>query len=213
MFSVLLSLICLCAPAAPTTIASPTPDAAPEVEITPGRATALSADLILKVIHPDQIRAELMKLAQEMGGFHTALNNQSLRLKLPPTRLNEFLRQASTHGLVMQKTLQRADLTEEIAREEGRLRSKAKIFKKLRTFFDGSNLHATLEIERNMRTLVQEIEQIKGALRVQRERARWAAVTVQFQFRAKAKITYVHSPFDWLNTVDLPRFQREFGRD
>lgn len=212
MFSALLCLVFLGAGEAPAAAEAPAKPVA-KVKATPNRATSLSANLILKVIHPDRVRGELMKLAKEMGGFHTALNNQSLRLKLPPAKLNEFLRKASEHGLVMNKNLQRADLTEEIARLEGQLRSKRKIFKKLRGFFDGSNLHATLEIERNMRTLVQEIEGIKGNLRVKRERAKWAVAYISFQFRAKAKITYVHSPFGWLNTVDLPRFQSGFGRD
>jgi hypothetical protein len=61
-----------------------------------------------------------------------------------------------------------------------------------------------------MTQLVSEIENIRGELRVQYDRAEYAEVSVDFEFRERDKVLYVESPFEWLNTVDLGRFIEEF---
>jgi hypothetical protein len=188
--------------------ASAPPSTAPTP--TDGRRSALTARVHLKVVHPDQVRRALARLAVERGGHATRLTDAGLALKLPPPALGDFLRALGDHGLVLTKTLARQDLTETIADLEGRLRSKGEIFAQLRVFFDQSNLQATLDIERTMAQLVHEMESIKGQLRVERDRTRWALVEIDFTFTPKDRLVYVDSPFEWLNTVDLPRFLSEF---
>ncbi len=174
------------------------------------RQTALEAKVLLKVVHPAKVRKLLMDKAASLGGHHTQVTDHSLQIKVPPQHLSSFLRYVGEQGLLLEKTISRADLTEGLAKQEGRLRSKQGIFVKLREFFDGSNLMATLEIERNMRQLVQEMEQIKGQLRVLRSRASHAAVNIRFNYHQRKKLIYVRSPFQWLNSVGLDRFISEF---
>jgi len=178
--------------------------------IEAGRETALLAVMTLKVINPTEARVELEKKAAEIGGFPLLITDELLTLKVPPERLSEILEFAAEQGLVIEKTLERQDLTEQIAQLEGRLKSKLEILKRLRSFFDDSNVSATLRIEQTMTDLVTEIEQVKGQLRVARERARFAVVDIAFQFKKRDRIIYVHSPFEWLNTVTLDRFLEEF---
>ncbi len=193
------------APAAPTAPAAP----AAVVTGTP-RQTALTAQVLLKVVHPAEVRQTLIQAAQRFGGFPVLVTDHQLTLKVPPERLSEALEQTVAQGLVLQKTLQRQDLTETVAQLEARLRSKRDILKRLRKFFDDSNVAATLQIERNMTQLVQELEQVKGQLRVERERARSAVLDITFEFQERGRIVYVHSPFEWLNSVDLQRFLGEY---
>lgn len=174
------------------------------------RRTALVSRVVLKVVHPVLARQHLLEAARERGGFVTLLSDQQLVLKVPPERLDEVLTIVAAEGAVVEKTLERADLTERIAQLEGRLRSKVDILTRLRAFVDDSNVQATLQLERSMTALVSEVEQVKGELRVERERARWAVVDIAFQFRERGRIVYVRSPFVWLNTVDLGRFLSEF---
>ena len=166
--------------------------------------------MILKVVNPRDARVELEKLAEERGGHPILVTDSSISIKLPPAKLSEFIETASTHGLVVEKTLERADLTQEIAQLEGQLSSKQKVLARLRSFFDDSNVEATLRIEQNMTALVSEIESVKGRLRVLRDRSKWAVVEISFRFRERDKIIYVHSPFEWLNTVNLDEFLGEF---
>lgn len=174
------------------------------------RATALTAQVVLKVVHPDQARKEVLAAMEKLGGFPVLVSETELRLKVPPDQVGAALDALAQHGLVVEKTLAREDLTQSIAQLEARQRSKQDIFRRLRRFIDDSDVAATLQIERQMTALVTEVEQVAGQLRVERDRARWAVVTVAFQFRERDRIVYVSSPFQWLNTVDLDRFLREF---
>jgi len=197
---------------APQSAAAPpsAPAAAPPSAPADTRRAALIARVHLKVVHPDQVRRALAQAAVAQGGHATRLTDQGLAVKVPPAALGEYLRAMGDHGHVLTKTLERQDLTEVIADLEGRLRSKGEIFTQLRTFFDQSNLQATLDIERNMTQIVHEMETIKGQLRVERDRSRWALVEIAFSFTPRDRLVYVDSPFEWLNTVDLPRFLSEF---
>jgi hypothetical protein len=177
---------------------------------TTGRRTSLESRMILKVINPDEARAKLETRAAELGGFPILVEDASLVLKVPPEKLSELIAFIADQGLVLEKTLERADLTQEIARLEGQLKSKKEMLGRLRSFFDDSNTEATLRIEQTMTSIVAEIEQIKGQLRVADERAKWAIVDISFQFHERDKIVYVSSPFEWLNTVSLDRFLEEF---
>jgi hypothetical protein len=174
------------------------------------RSTALVSHVLLKVVNPDDARAELLKKIGEMGGFPILVEDAALIVKVPPERLTEALALVAGKGLVIEKTLERSDLTQEIARLEGQLDSKRETLSRLRGFFDDSNAEATLRIEETMTEIVAEIEQVKGQLRVADERSKWAVVDISFEFRERDRIVYVSSPFEWLNTVGLSRFIEEF---
>jgi hypothetical protein len=188
------------APAAPDGAAAPATD----------RCTALVSRMVLKVVNPDDVRARLATAVREAGGFPVLVTDDRLELKLPPERLDDFLKQVAGEGLLLEKTLERQDLTLEIAQLEGQLEAKRVVLAKLRGFFDDSGVQGTLRIEQTMTELVTEIEQVKGRLRVLEDRARFALVEISFRFKQRDRLIYVQSPFDWLNTVNLDRFLGEF---
>jgi len=177
---------------------------------TGDRQTALMSRVVLKVANPEETRKRLVEAAAAAGGFPVLVTDDSLKIKIPPGELTGMLSKTAAEGSVVEKTLERHDLTQTIADLLGRLRSKREILSRLRGFFDDSNAQATLRIEQTMTDLVAEIEQVEGALRVARDRARWAVVDISFEFAKRDRIVYVHSPFEWLNTVSLGRFLEEF---
>ena len=184
--------------------------ASAEGAVASARQSAIAATLVLKVSSPTETVAELRQYIATLGGFPSLITNTALVLKLPPEHLSAALTRIGKAGLVMQKSLTREDLSLEIAKLEGQLESKRAILAELRRFFDTSDVAATLAIEKNMTSLVVELESVKGRLRVLRERAQWVVLHVRFQFKPRDRITRVASPFEWLNTVDLDRFLTEF---
>ena len=164
----------------------------------------------MKVVHPDEVRQAAIAKAKELGGFHVLVSDAELQLKVPPENLAALVDLLAGSGVVVEKALQRRDRTEIIAQLEARLRSKHEIFDRLRKFLDDSNVSATLKVESSMTQLVRELEQLKGELEVERASTRHALLVARFEFHRQGRITYVRSPFDWLNTVDLDRFLSEF---
>jgi hypothetical protein len=197
----------------PDAATAPAPDAgttASEPAESGGRQSAIVARVTLKVVNPSETRAELRNWASEHGGFPVLITNTELILKVPPDELSATLARLGKKGLVLEKSLQREDLSLQIAKLEGQLESKRAILAELRRFFDTSDTAATLEIEKNMTSLVGELESVKGQLRVLRDRAHWVVIDVSFLFTKRDRVTRVSSPFEWLNTVDLDRFIQEF---
>lgn len=213
----LFTIACLLAPTFAAAQAPEAPDVPPApAPVAPAepppvtRATASTARITLKVVHPDEVRRALQAAADPLGGFPVLVEDRRLVLKLPPDKLAPMVQAVTDAGLVMEKSLERADLTGEIAQLEALLRSKQAIFARLRTLVDDADTQATLRIEKTMSGLVQEMEGLAGKLRVERERARFAVVDVSFEFRQRQRIVYVRSPFEWLNTVDLGLFDARF---
>jgi len=200
----------------PAALAASADDAAPAIPATieqgpaTGRKTALVSRMVLKVVNPDDARSRIVAGVRELGGFPVLVTDDQLEVKVPPERLDELLRLVADEGLVLERTLERQDLTLEIAQLEGLLGAKRAVLSKLRAFFDDSGVQATLRIEQTMTGLVTEIEQVRGRLRVLEERARYARIEVSFRFKERDRLIYVHSPFGWLNTVSLDRFIEEF---
>ena len=174
------------------------------------RLESIKTMLVIKVINPDDTRTAIKKLAVEMGGYATHLNDTSITLKLPPKKMSDAIDAFSKQGIVVEKSIERQDLTLEIAQLEGKLNSQMDILKKLRGFFDDSDFSDTLDIERSMARLVREIEGVKGRLRFLKEQSHWAVVQVFFRFRERERVMYVASPFEWLNGANLDAFLEEF---
>jgi hypothetical protein len=175
-----------------------------------GRRAALKSLVILKVLNPREARAAIKAEAERLKGFMSYSDDAGITVKLPPEVLADMVARAAEQGMVIEKSLEREDLTLEIAELEGRLKSKREILARLRGFFDDSDAVATLEIEQTMNGLVMEIEQVQGRLRVLNDRADWAVLSIAFRFRERDRVVYVQSPFEWLNTASLDRFLQEF---
>ena len=174
------------------------------------RNAAITARVLVKVVHPTEVRAAVLERLKALGGFPTLVTDTQLTLKVPPAKLGELVDDVIARGVLIERGLEREDLTERIADLRGRLRSRIEVLAKLRAFIDDSDVSATLEIERTMVGLVTEVERAKGELRVLEDRSSWAVVDVSFSFQQRDRLVYVSSPFRWLNTVDLDRFVREF---
>lgn len=174
------------------------------------RLTAITATMVLKVVHPEEVRRAAIEKVQSLHGHASLVTNTELYLRVPPEHLNAILESLLASGTALDKSLQRVDRTEYIAQLEAKLKSKREIFQRLRTFIDDSNVQATLKIERSMTALVAELEALKGDLEVERASVELATLQVNFQFHQQDRIAYVKSPFEWLNSVDLARFLAEF---
>jgi hypothetical protein len=185
-------------------------NAVPEDSNREQRLESVQTTMVLKVINADTARNHIKKSATSLGGYATHLNDTSITLKIPPNKLTEAIALFAAQGIVIQKTIERQDLTMEIAQLEGKLTSQMEILTKLRGFFDGSDLAATLDIERSMARLVNEIESVKGRLRYLKEQARWSLLVIHFNFHERDKVLYVASPFEWLNSANLESFLEEF---
>jgi|LSQX01.1.fsa_nt_gb hypothetical protein len=194
-------------PASPQADAPPAPQAAPEAA---PRHVSQAASLVLKVANATETRRALTDALAAFGGTPILLTDDSVVFRLPHAQLNEAIAHIETHGLALEKSLDREDLSLRIHTLEGQLKARQEIMVRLRDFFTDADVPATLEIESHMLRLVEEIESFKGQLRLLNDRARLATIRVLFRFEDRHRITTTHSPFDWLNTVGVDTVMEAF---
>lgn len=174
------------------------------------RLNATTGRVVLKVVHPVETRQKVGAMVKQVGGYPVLVTAHHMQVKVPPHQFDALMSDICDLGLPIKKTLQRQDLTQRITHLEASLKAKSEIQQQLNSFFHGANVVATLDIERRLLSLVQEIEQVKGQLRLAREQVNWSVINIDFRFRQRNNIVYVQSPFSWLNSVDLNRFVEEF---
>jgi hypothetical protein len=174
------------------------------------RMTALTSSLVLKVINANDARADLKASLKPLGGYPAMVTDDAIVFRLPHARLQEALDIIASQGMMLEKSIEREDLTLQIHTLEGQLKTRHDVLARLRTFFDGADFRSTLEIETNMLQLVQEIEHYKGQLRWMTDRTRFATIRISFSFENRDRIVYTRSPFDWLNSVSLGTVTEDF---
>lgn len=184
-----------------------------ETPRTQPRHTALTAHATVKVPRVDDAAEAIIALAESRGGFLDSQGAHRLVVKVPPEAVSEVLDGAAAQGLLLAKRLERGDLTELIAQLEASLRSKSAILDRLRRFFDDADVESTLRVEKEMNELVEELERVKGRLRVARERAAWAVIQVHFRLPERERVRDASSSFEWINSCDLDRFLGDFHHD
>jgi len=161
-------------------------------------------------LNPEDTKVSLKAEFKKIGGFATSVTDEAIVFKVPPEKLNPALEVIARHGMMLEKSIEREDLTQQMATLEGQLRSRLEVLERLRGFFDGAGFEATLDIENNMTSLVMEIEQVKGSLRVLSDRSKYTVIYVSFQFVSRDRLIYTRSPFEWLNTVGIDAVAEEF---
>jgi hypothetical protein len=174
------------------------------------RLSIILATLTLKVIHPDEVRKAAVQKVEELGGFPKRVTAQLLDVDLPHNELETYLNWLQGQGIVLSKGVQRADRTTEIVELEASLRTKREMLQRLRVLFAEASVDATLQIERSMNALVDQIEHQQGQLGQLQAATGMAHVQVAFQYRPKQELRHVRSPFAWLETVDIPSFLQRF---
>ncbi|MBN2804120.1 MAG: DUF4349 domain-containing protein [Deltaproteobacteria bacterium] len=174
------------------------------------RKTAVRVSIILKVLNPADSQNNIKQNALNIGGFASYMSDNSIIIKIPPKKLNEAISKIELEGTVLTKNLNRQDITMDIAQLNASLVSKEEILTKLRTFFDSADLESTLDIEQNMFQIVNEIENIKGQLRLLKDQSDWNVIDISFQFRERESVNNMTSPFTWLNSANVTDFLENF---
>lgn len=181
------------------------------VKPTEGRRIVYTAMIGLRVASARATAAEVEKLATAAGGFIQNSSLEAVTLRVPPAKFDGLLASLEQLGEVIQRSVDASDVTEQYTDLELRLdvaeRSRQRLNALLESAKETKDL---LEIERDLRRLTEEIEQMKGTRRVLDDRIGWATVTVSLQERTVVQPAGARtSPFPWLRQVGIDRTMRE----
>ena len=174
------------------------------------RQEVVVARLTVEVKRADEAAATLIQVANAAGGHLVELSDTEVTVAVPATALDPIVAKAASLGVLLERGLVREDRTASIAGLEAQLTSKREILGRMRAFLADADAEGTVQVERAMSALVEEMETVAGQLRVERDRAASARLVVSFRIAQRDRVVYVRSPYGWLNSVDLDRFLGEY---
>lgn len=200
MTGLLLSLLLAGARAetAPATPAAPT--SAPAAP----RESQVTASLVLKVAQRDAAAESMLAKTKEMGGYFSTLASQQVVLRVPVASADALIAHAGTLGLVVSRSFSRTDMSQTLGELRARLAARQSVLDRYMAVLGGAHADAVVTVERQVTSLIAEIENLEGRIRLLENQVAYATVTVAFQFRERAAPRRDgSSSFAWLNTVNL----------
>jgi hypothetical protein len=191
---IIAALLVLLAAAEPASASAP----------APVQRIAVRDALTIKVGDRDKAAEAVIAAAESAGGYFTMRNDNFLRLRIPTKKQAEVLAAASKLGLIVERTHAADDLTSDLEEQRTLLESRREVLQRYFAVLNTARPQAVTTVEHEMTSLIAEIEELEGSLRMSLHRLQYAELEVSFEFRDRqAPARDGSSSFQWLNTMNL----------
>jgi hypothetical protein len=199
----------LVAPAFAQSPPAPAPAAAPEPAPASTARTAVTASMTIQVARPVEAADALVAKARELGGWFASRTDDRVELRVPVGAADALVAAAGELGKVADRGLERRDLTSEITGVQARLEAREEVLARYYEVLEKAGPKAIFTVERQVIAAIEQIERLRGQLRVLEDRADYARVDVAFRFRdRRAPKPDGTSSFAWLNSLDVQQLIR-----
>lgn len=176
----------------------------------PQETLAVSVTLQLIASDAESTSRFVAQWADAVSGYFTFRSEQQVLIRIPPGRVSELRRVVEELGdTVVSYNPSALDYREEIARNDAAIKSRTEALDRILIYLDEADVTATLSFERELRSLLQEIEYYTGQSRRIRNEVAFASATINLSSRQRTIPEQRPSTFGWINTVDLYRFLLE----
>lgn len=186
-------------------LAAPEPDASAALTrqvIYTGALTVLSPD-------PEAAIDAVRRLAEEAGGYAGSVRGQSVRIRVPAQQFDATMQAIAELGLVTHRQMDAADVTDQMFDLEIRLDNLEALRQRMKNLLEkAEKVEDMLNIEKELGRLTGEIEQLKGKLRLMKDRVALSTITVNFNTPAgtASGLAGRVQPFPWVNAVGSEAF-------
>ncbi len=192
----------------------------PDDTVRPGpsaeRLRVYSGALELSVARVDAARQSVIDYVQEIGGHVERSGDDGLVVRVPAGRFAEAMQRIESEGILLSRSVETADVTEQYADLERRLeiaeRSRDRLYVLLERSEEASERVAIL---REIRRLTEEVERLRSSLASLADLAAFSRISVRLVPRMQATGPIRDRiPFRWIARLDpltttLPAAARE----
>jgi hypothetical protein len=174
------------------------------VEPAPVQRIAVRDALTIKVGDRDKAAEAVIAAAESVGGYFSMRSDTYMRLRIPSKKEAEVLAKVSQLGLVVQRSHAAEDLTATLEEQRTLLTSRRDVLQRYFAVLQTARPQAVTTVEHEMTSLIAEIEELEGALRMAMHQLQYAELEVSFEFRDRqAPARDGSSSFRWLNSMNL----------
>ncbi len=199
---------------APTTPDQPQPNGA-----GPGTSTSVGAnrrapiliykaDFTMSVYEVEKAIDAVQSLAESNGGYLSRRDDRSITIRIPAGSFQGVVVEIGKLGDVTGRNVVSEDVTAEFRDLEVQLQNQLALRDRFQKLLEkAQKVDEALQIEKELGRVTEEIERIKGRLKLLSDLASYSTITVRFAPRVDQEIQ--HGPFvlplPWLNNLGLPR--------
>lgn len=159
------------------------------------------------VVDPDKAADSLELWVEQTGGYTLLKSSDQVILRLPFERIPQLratLRELSED--ILEISPQSQDLREQILEAQAKINSREEVLKQSLALLDQADVQGTLAIEKEILTLIDEIEQLKGTLQKLNIDRTFSRAEISLRYLEQTLPENIPSSFDWINSVDFYSF-------
>jgi hypothetical protein len=174
--------------------------------------TAISSSMVLKVSDRNKTADTLIEESEKLGGYFSSRTDDMVTLKIPTAGAKAFIAETEKLGKVVDRSFAANDVGGHLRELRTLLKSRQQVFQRYFAVLNSASQNTIVQVEAQMTQLVQEIEGLKGQIRLIQHQLQFAEVVVRFEFRdRRAPSRDGNSSFQWLNTVNIADLFEEFA--
>lgn len=175
---------------------------APDAELKP--RVAVTDNLTVKVSDPQKASDALVAAAESVGGYFTSRTDTGVSLRIPTAHAAKIFAIAEGQGIVIARSRDTSDFTESLEEQSTLLASRRQVLERYFDVLKSAHADAVVSVEHEMTSLIAEIEELEGSIRLEEHNLAYATLDVSYQFRdRRAPNGQGVSSFKWLNTINL----------
>lgn len=168
------------------------------------RLRVFSADMTISVASVDDARKALLSVTDELGGYVESSQRDYVVLRVPAATFDQVITHIASLGIVIDRSIRAADVTEQYADISNRLRiavaARARLEELLARTDDSEE---QIKILRGIRRLTEEIEQLRGEIGTLDQLIAFSRVAVTLVPRRQTdRIAREEIPFGWIRRLD-----------
>jgi len=159
------------------------------------------------VVDPDKAAESLELWVEQTGGYTLLKSSDRVILRLPFERIPQLratLRELSED--ILEISPQSQDLREQILEAQAKINSREEVLRQSLALLDQADVQGTLAIEKEILTLIDEIEQLKGTLQKLNIDRTFSRAEISLRYLEQTLPEKIPSSFDWINSVDFYSF-------
>lgn len=197
---------------------APGPEASAVKEAKPStRKVIYTGTLTLQVANKTTGREDVDKIVKKYDGIILTATLDEVTFKVAPEKFEAAMNDLAQLGEVSAREIKSEDVTAQFYDLNLRIDVAEASRKRLMELLGKSGaVKDVLEVERDLRRLTEEIEQLKGVLRQMQDRIDLATITVRLQEKRMIEQPRRHSissNFAWLNGIGLDRVLTQIPTD
>lgn len=180
---------------------------------TAKRQMVYTADMGLRVANKTVARKEIDDLIVRMNGFMQSASLDMVCFKVPPEFFQQTMDALEAMGEVTYRNVRAEDVTEQFTDLNLRIDVAEKSRQRLLALLEKVNeTTAVLEVERDIRRLTEEIEGLKGKLRVLSAQIAYATITIKLEEKVVEQTTHrrpMGPRFEWMSRIGIEHVLRQ----